>query len=102
MNEAVYNELADWLVTTFRAQPGVKSQELMDILRFQYTPKEARLALDMSPQGGTIDDLTKKIDIPKNTLMSLIKSMEKKGRFIRNPEGKIRYTGPLAWRPWVL
>lgn len=85
MSETVYNELADWLVTTFRAQPGVMSKELMDILRFQYTPEEARLALDMGPTGGTIDDLMKKLGMPKEKLMLLIKSMEKKGTIYTEP-----------------
>ena len=30
----VYDELADWLVTTFRALPGIKKPEFMDLIEF--------------------------------------------------------------------
>ncbi|MFO7965067.1 MAG: 4Fe-4S binding protein [Desulfobacterales bacterium] len=86
MNDAsVYGRLADWLITTFRAQPGVKSPELMEILYFQYTPEEARLALKMGPEGGKIDELIEKTGTRKDKLLSLIESMEKKGTVYREP-----------------
>ena len=93
MNDTVYDELADWLVSTFRAQPGVKSPELMEILKFQYTPEEARLALDMGPEGGTMDALVVKTGMPKGKMKALIKSMEKKGTLYTEP-GK---ADPVYW-----
>ena len=86
MEEKVYQDLADWLITTFRAQAGVKSPELMEILNLQYSPEEAKLALDMGPEGGKIDALTEKLGMTKEQLMPIIKSMEKKGTVYREPK----------------
>jgi hypothetical protein len=79
MNDTIYHDLADWLITTSRAPHGVKSPELMDILRFQCLPEEAQLALDIGPEGGKIDALTKKRGMTRDERMPVIKSMEKKG-----------------------
>ena len=85
MEEKIYDDLANWLITTFRAQPGVKSPELMEILRLQYSPEEAKLALDMGPAGGKLDVLAEKVGMAKDRLLPLIKNMEKKGTVYREP-----------------
>lgn len=85
MENDVFEKLADWLVTTFRALPGVKSPELMDIIHFLYTPEEARLALQIGPEGGKLDALVTKTGMGEEHLKPLIKSMEKKGTIYTEP-----------------
>jgi electron transport complex protein RnfB len=81
----VYDSLADWLATTFRALPGIKKPEFLDLLRFLYTPEEAGFALRMGPEGGTLDALAAKTGMAREALKPLIKSMEKKGTIYTEP-----------------
>lgn len=81
----VYKTLADWLATTFRALPGIKKPEFMDLLRFLYTPKEAAFALQIGPEGGTLDALAAKTGMAREALKSLIRSMEQKGTIYTEP-----------------
>ena len=85
MQTDVYEKLQDWIVTTFRALPGVKSPELMDILKFQYSPEEAWLAIEMGPNGGKMDELIAKTGKTREELEALIRSMEKKGTVYSEP-----------------
>jgi ferredoxin len=83
--QKVYDDLADWLCTTFRAQPGIKGPEFDAILKHLYTPEEAKLAVDMGHFGGKIDALTEKLGLTKDQLLPLIQSMEEKGTMYREP-----------------
>ena len=96
MSEKAYNDLADWLVSTFRALPGVKSPELMDILRHQYTAEEGQLAVTMGAEGGRIDALMEKTGMTKDELMPLIQSMEEKGTMYTEPGSRDPIYKPLG------
>ena len=85
MEDDAYEKLADWLATTFRGLPAIKKPEFMDLLHFLYTPEEARLALQMGPEGGTLDALATKTGMTREDLKPLIKSMEKKGTLYTEP-----------------
>lgn len=85
MKDDAYEKLADWLATTFRGLPGIKKPEFMDLLHFLYTPVEAQLAVQMGPEGGTLDALTTKTGMTKEELKPLIESMEKKGTMYTEP-----------------
>ena len=96
MQADVYNRLADWLVTTWRALPEAKSPELMDILKFQYKPEEAWLAVEMGPEGGKIDEVAAKVGKSREKLEPLIKSMEKKGTIYTEPGSEDPAYRPLG------
>jgi electron transport complex protein RnfB len=96
MQADAYDRLADWLVTTWRALPEVKTPELMDILKFQYTPEEAWLAIEMGPKGGKIDELAAKVGKSREELEPLIKSMEKKGTIYTEPGSEDPAYRPLG------
>ncbi len=94
MADDVYDKLVSWLVTTFRALPGVDSPELRDLIRFSYTPEEAQLALQMGPKGGTLDELSDRTGIEKEHLKALIDSMKEKGTMFTAP-----FTENPVYRP---
>jgi formate hydrogenlyase subunit 6/NADH:ubiquinone oxidoreductase subunit I len=85
MEQEAYEKLADWLATTFRGLPGIKKPEFMDLIRYLYTEEEARLALEMGPEGGRLDELAATTGISKENLKPLIASMEKKGTLYTEP-----------------
>ena len=84
VNDA-YEKLADWLASTFRGLPGIKKPEFMNLIRHLYTMEEARLALQMGPEGGTLEGLVTKPRLTREDLKSLIRSMEKKGTLYTEP-----------------
>lgn len=96
MQSDAYEKLADWLVTTFRALPGIKKPEFMDLLRFLYTPEEARLALQIGPEGGTLDTLVTKTGMTREVLKPRIRSMEKKGTIYTEPGSENPIYRPLG------
>jgi ferredoxin len=85
MENEAYEELADWLASTFRGLPGIKKPEFMDLIRFLYTPEEARLALEIGPEGGTLEALAAKTGRNPAALKPMIASMERKGTIYTQP-----------------
>ena len=63
MKNEIFDRLADWLSTTYRALPGIKTPEFTELLQFLYTPEEADLALAMGPEGETLDILASRTGI---------------------------------------
>lgn len=91
-----YETLADWLATTFRALPGIKKPEFLDLLRFLYTPEEARFAVQIGTEGGTLDALAAKTGMSREILKSLIRSMEEKGTIYTEPGSENPTYRPLG------
>lgn len=85
MENDAYEKLIDWLVTTFRALPGINTQEFKDVIHFSYTPEEARLAVKMGVEGGNLNVLATKAGMKKEDLKPLIESMRKKGTIYTEP-----------------
>ena len=85
MTKDVYDELADWLVTTFRCLPEVRTPEFMNLLYHLYTPEEARLALQVGPEGGKMDTWAEKTGMSKEDLKPLMESMAQKGTIFVEP-----------------
>jgi len=96
MEKDVHDKLADWLATTFRGLPGIKKPEFMDLIRFLYTAEEARLALQMGPEGGDLDALATKTGVTREDLKLLIQSMEKKGTIYTEPGSENPTYRPLG------
>ena len=96
MDDDVYQKLIDWLVTTFRALPGVDTPEFREIIHFSYTPPEAWLALEMGPEGGNLDALAAKTGMKKEGLKSLIESMQQKGTIYTEPGSENPVYRPLG------
>jgi len=85
MEKNEYQELADWLSTTFRGTSAINTTEFHDLLRHTYTPEEARLVIQMGPEGGTLDELVSKTGIKKKKLKIIIKSMQGKATIYTEP-----------------
>ena len=81
----VYDKLIDWLVTTFRALPGVNTPEFREIVQLSYTPEEALLALQMGHEGGTLDELAAKTGMDKEYLNKNLESMVEKCTIYKEP-----------------
>ncbi len=96
MENDIYEKLIEWLVTTFRALPGVNTSEFREIVHFTYTEEEARLALDMGREGGKLDDMTARTGMKKEDLKSLIESMQKKGTIYTEPVSEDPIYRPLG------
>lgn len=96
MESDVYERLADWLASTFRGLPGIKKPEFMNLIRFLYTPEEARLALEVGPEGGNLDALAAKTGMTRADLKPLIASMEKKGTIYTEPGSEDPTYRPLG------
>jgi Na+-translocating ferredoxin:NAD+ oxidoreductase subunit B len=86
----------EWLVTTFRALPGINSQEFRDLVYFSYTPEEAQLVVQMGPDGGSLDELVAKTGMKKEDLKALIESMREKGTMYTEPGSKNPTYRPLG------
>jgi len=85
-NSDVYEKLADMLCTEdFRTGPGMKTPEFIEILQIQYTPEEARLAVQVGFSGGKIDELGERTGIEKETLKKMLNNMADKGTIWIDP-----------------
>jgi hypothetical protein len=96
MGNDVYERLIDWLVTTFRALPGIDSPEFRDLIYFSYTPEEAQLAVQMGPKGGKLDELATKTSMRKEDMKALIDSMKEKGTMYIEPDSDNPTYRPLG------
>ena len=74
----VYEELADMLVTAPTGGPGMKTPELMEILRLTYTPREARVAVQVGFEGAKLDEISEKTGIEKGKLKRILDTMAEK------------------------
>lgn len=81
----VYDELADMILTDYTGAPEVRIPEFMQHLRLQYTPKEARLAVQVGPQGEKLNELAEKTSIEKTKLKEMLHTMADKGTMWIDP-----------------
>jgi Pyruvate/2-oxoacid:ferredoxin oxidoreductase delta subunit len=81
----VYEELADMLVTDPTGALEMKIPEFMQHLRLQYTPREARLAVQLGLVGGKLDELSEKTGIEKGKLKEILHTMANKGTMWIDP-----------------
>jgi len=58
------------------------------LLRLQFTPDEAELAINIGMTGGTLDELSEKIGMDKNKLGDKLMAMADKGTVIYDPADK--------------
>jgi len=73
----VYEQLADMLD---QSPPGVpKTPSLMKLLRLQYTPKEAKLAVKVGLKSVKLDQIAEKTGIEKGKLKKMLNTMADKG-----------------------
>jgi len=96
MENDAHEKLIDWLVTTFRALPGVNTPEFKEVVHFSFTPEEARLAVEMGREGGTLDALAAKTGRNRGDLKALIESMQKKGTLYTEPVSEDPIYRPLG------
>lgn len=96
MAEDIYEKLIGWLITTFRALPGINTPEFRELVCANYTPEEALLALQMGPEGGTLDELADRINRKKDDLKPLLKSMAEKGTLYIQPDSPDPLYRPLG------
>lgn len=57
----------------------------LDVLRIQFTPEEAEMALKIRLSGGTLDELSERLGIGKNKLHDRFMAMADKGIIIYDP-----------------
>jgi hypothetical protein len=86
MNEAdVYEQLADMLADAPTGSPAIKTPELIEILRLQYTPKEAQLAVDVGLLSVKLDEIAANTGIEKGKLKAMLYTMADKGTMWIDP-----------------
>jgi len=84
-----YDELADMLCTHgIRVGPGMNTPEFREMLRLQYTPDEAHLAVQMGFEGGKLDELAEKTGISQKALKEKLEAMAYKGTMWIDPIGE--------------
>jgi len=81
----VYDKLADILVTAPTGSPAMKTPEFIEILRLQYTPEEAGLAVQVGLAGGKLDEISEKTGIEKGNLKKMLNTMADKGTMWIDP-----------------
>ena len=82
----VYDELADMLCSQgIRVGPGMNTPEFRELLRLQYTPDEARLAVQIGFSGGKLDELAEKTGMEKAALKEALRAMTRKGTLWTDP-----------------
>ncbi|MFC2000836.1 hypothetical protein ACFLXE_08830, partial [Chloroflexota bacterium] len=84
-NKDVYEELADM---EENEDPGgiPKTEAFLELLRLQFSPEEARLALQIRLTGGTLDELSQKTGIDSDRLKSMLMTMADKGTVFYDPD----------------
>lgn len=85
VTENIYEELADMHVSSFSGAPEIKTPEFMQILRLLYTPKEARLAVQVGLIGGKLDELSDRTGVEKGELKEILHTMADKGTMWIDP-----------------
>ncbi len=82
----IYQELFEMYVPLFNVQ--VLAHSMLDLLRVQFTPEEARLAVQVGLSGGTLDELQKKTGVERNRLQRMLSTMADKGTMWVDPGKK--------------
>jgi len=95
MEASVYEKLAEWLVATGRALPGVNGAELKD-LTVSIHSRRSSIGLHLEWDAGTLDTLLDKTGMKKEELIPLIRAWKRRARYILN---RIPIIQPM---PWVL
>jgi electron transport complex protein RnfB len=83
----VYEALLD----LYRQDPFDLSQvtdSLMEVLRLQFTPEEAELAVTVGFDGGVLDQIQRRCGIPKSILKKKLYTMAEKGTMWITPRSK--------------
>ncbi|MBM4462503.1 MAG: 4Fe-4S dicluster domain-containing protein [Chloroflexi bacterium] len=81
----VYLELAE-MVNQNDAVGLPATPAMLKVLRLQFTPEEARLAVQVGLTGGTLGELSAKTGIEKAKLQEMLKTMAYKGTVWIDPE----------------
>jgi len=61
------------------------ADSMLELLRAQFTPEEARLAVQVGLEGGTLDEIQKKSGIERSRLQRMLATMAKKGTMWIDP-----------------
>ena len=77
-NNEVYEKLAD-MYDQEDVVGGPKTDTFIKLLSLYFTKSEARLALDIKFEGGTLDELVQRTSIEKNRLKKSLLAMADKG-----------------------
>jgi electron transport complex protein RnfB len=80
----IYKELFEMYIPFFSV--GMLEDSMMELLRHQFTPEEANLAVKVGFDGGKIDQIQKKTGIEINKLKKMLKTMADKGTILIDPE----------------
>ncbi len=76
-----------------------KTPEFLKALRLQFTPREARLAVQIGLTGGTLDELSEKTGMEKSKLKRCSTSWLTRAPCGSTPVKKTQLTGWWGWRP---
>ena len=79
----IYQELFEMYVPFFNVQ--MLEDSMLELLRVQFTPEEADLAVKVGLQGGTLDEIQQKTNIERNRLQKMLVSMAEKGTMWMDP-----------------
>jgi len=63
----------------------MNTPELVEILKLQYTPEEARLAIQVGFSGSKLEELADRTDIQKDELIKMLNTMSDKGTMWIDP-----------------
>ena len=80
----VYQELVD-LYAQIPFGAHLAAESFMEVLRLQFTPAEADLAVKVTFQGGRLDELQKKTGMERNRLKKMLHTMARKGTMWVDP-----------------
>jgi Na+-translocating ferredoxin:NAD+ oxidoreductase subunit B len=100
VSKNAYEELADMLLSGPTGAPEIRIPEFMQHLRLLYTPKEARLAVQVGLAGGKLEELVERTGIEKGKLKEILNTMADKGTMwidpgIEDPDYRVLgLTGP--------
>lgn len=84
--EDVYKELAEMVNRDDPHVVGVPvTPAFLKVLRLQFTPEEAKLALQIGLTGGTLDELSAKLGMNKDKLKKMVHTMADKGTMWIDP-----------------
>ena len=83
----IYEELAD--MEEKEDIGGIpKTEAFLKVLRLQFTPEEAKLALQIRLTGGTLEELSQKTGLDRDRLKSMLMTMADKGTVFYDPGEK--------------
>jgi len=84
---ALYQQLVDMINKTDPHVIGIpNSTAMLKVLMLQFTPEEARLALQIGTAGGTLGELSAKTGMDKAKLKKILETMATKGTMWIDPD----------------